>query len=142
MHFTVKISPKDLTGFHSVSIEGLDIYTQGKNRDDCIAMAKDAVEITLDISVDIVDTNKKGHFLLKGSNDNDSKVLTATMLKAARAKSGLSTRDVAARLGHKSANAYAKYEQAKSAPSVNKLGELMDAINPDRKMVIKFEKGA
>lgn len=39
------------------------------------------------------------------------------------------------RLGKRSKNAYARYEQGKAMPSVEKLDELLGAIAPDHRIV-------
>jgi transcriptional regulator with XRE-family HTH domain len=41
----------------------------------------------------------------------------------------------AERLGQRSRNAYARYEQGKSMPTVEKLEQLLSAIAPDQKIV-------
>ena len=50
--------------------------------------------------------------------------------------SGLSLAQVAERLGMKSRNTYARYEQGRSVPSVEKLNELLNAVCPQRDIVI------
>jgi len=44
---------------------------------------------------------------------------------------------VARRLGQKSPNAYARYEQGRSVPTVEKLNELMRAIDPGIEPILK-----
>jgi transcriptional regulator with XRE-family HTH domain len=43
---------------------------------------------------------------------------------------------VAARLGARSLNAYARYEQGRTTPSVQKLSELLSAVVPDWDFVL------
>ncbi len=45
--------------------------------------------------------------------------------------------EVARRLGQKSPNAYARYEQGKSLPTVEKLYKLMKAIDPSFEPILK-----
>jgi transcriptional regulator with XRE-family HTH domain len=53
-----------------------------------------------------------------------------------RQKAGLSLEEVAARLGSKSPNSYARYEQGRSVPSVEKFAELFSAVAPNKEFVI------
>ena len=53
-----------------------------------------------------------------------------------RQKAGLSLGEVAARLGSKSPNSYARYEQGRSVPSVEKFAQLFSAVAPNREFVI------
>ncbi|MBM3295557.1 MAG: helix-turn-helix transcriptional regulator [Candidatus Aminicenantes bacterium] len=59
---------------------------------------------------------------------DDDAVLAALLLRRARARAGLSLAEVASRLGAKSVNAYARYEQGRSVPSVAKLSRLYAAV--------------
>jgi hypothetical protein len=58
----------------------------------------------------------------------DEAALTALLLRRARVRSGLSLAEVAARLGAKSINGYARYEQGRSVPSLRKLSQLYAAV--------------
>lgn len=58
----------------------------------------------------------------------DDAKLAALLLRRARARSGLTLAQVAARLGAKSVNAYARYEQGRVVPTVNKLSRLYAAV--------------
>ncbi|MBN2207349.1 MAG: helix-turn-helix transcriptional regulator [Candidatus Aminicenantes bacterium] len=67
---------------------------------------------------------------------SDEAGLTALLLRRARIRSGLSLTEVAARLGQKSVNAYARYEQGRSVPSVRKLSQLYAAVGRTGDFVI------
>ena len=54
--------------------------------------------------------------------------MIAFLLKQARTKAGLTLAEAAARLGSKSPNSYARYEQGRSIPSVQKLFQLYAAV--------------
>jgi transcriptional regulator with XRE-family HTH domain len=62
--------------------------------------------------------------------------LTAFLLRRQRKNSGLSLYDVQKRLGAKSHNIYARYEQGRSIPSIVKLYELLSAVSPDRDFIL------
>ena len=66
----------------------------------------------------------------------DQAALTAFLLRRARQRAGLSLAQVAERLGARSINAYARYEQGRSVPTVQKLSELFAAVLPDRDLVL------
>ncbi len=59
---------------------------------------------------------------------SDIGALTAFMLRQRRATAGLTLAEVARRMGAKSRNAYARYEQGLAIPSVETLGALMSAV--------------
>ena len=75
-----------------------------------------------------------GEYFEVGSADPSA--LTALLLRRVRQRSGLSLGEVAKRLGSSSVNAYARYEQGRSTPSVQKLAELLGAVSPDRDLVL------
>ena len=63
--------------------------------------------------------------------------LIRLILKRQRVRSGLSLAAVAERMGSSSRNAYARYEQGLSVPSIDKLDQLLKAVSPDRDIVIR-----
>jgi len=115
-------------GFHwAVEVPILDVVTQGRSRRDAPEMIADAIESLV----------RRDGFVIKvfpGAGEEfeigatDEAALTALLLRRARARSGLSLAEVAARLGAKSINGYARYEQGRSIPSVRKLSQLYAAV--------------
>lgn len=67
---------------------------------------------------------------------DDTPTIIGLLLRRQRQKSDLSLAEVAQRLGAKSRNAYARYENGTSVPTVAKLDQLLRAIAPDRDLVI------
>lgn len=67
----------------------------------------------------------------------DSRSMISLLLRRQRQKSRLSLAQVAERLGAKSRNAYARYEQGVSVPTVDKLDELLRAVAPGRDLVVQ-----
>jgi len=113
-----------------VFVPAIDVYTQGRSKKDALAMIKEAVELLVDrkgFSVVIAPMPDK-KFVLKAENTTDDKYLVALMLKNQRARYGLSTNEVARRLGI-SKNAYAQYEQARALPSITKIEEFIHAMS-------------
>jgi hypothetical protein len=72
----------------------------------------------------------------------DTRPMISLLLRRQRQKSGLSLADVADRLGSRSRNAYARYEQGVTAPTVEKLAELLEAIAPDHEILVDLGRAA
>ena len=70
-----------------------------------------------------------------GSTDHN--YLISLLLKRKRELSSLSLSQAAKRLGASPRNAYARYEQGRSNPTIDKLNELLYAVCPDADFVIK-----
>lgn len=113
----------------------LDAMTQGHTRKDTFVMVKDLLETLANrpgFSV-TVHPGKHGDFELSSS---DPRCLISLFLRRQRERSGLSLSDAAERLGAKSRNAYARYEQGTSMPSLEKLAELYQAVAPGKDIVL------
>jgi nucleotide-binding universal stress UspA family protein len=118
-----------------------DAMTQGRTRGEALDMIADwfasiAGRPRLDVRVVNV-----------GSTDFeiaavDTRPMISLLLRRQRQKSGLSLAAVAERLGAKSRNAYARYEQGTTVPTVEKLAELLHAIAPDREILVDLGKAA
>lgn len=123
--------------FWLAEIPALDYLTQGRTRVEALKMAKDIV---------ITGVEKKGFDVLvvKGKNGaftlmcNDTNAILAHMLKRQRQKYGLTVREVSARLKSSSPNAFSVYERGKSAPTISKLEELVNAINSKSCLVLSI----
>jgi len=113
--------------YWAAEVSIIDVVTQGLSQGDAYAMIADAIEALVhrpgfSVSIHI---GSGGEFEIGASDDA---ALTALLLRRARARSGLSLAEVAARLGAKSINGYARYEQGRSVPSVKKLSQLYAAV--------------
>ena len=96
--------------------------------------------------VDMIETmiNKEGFkvTIYRGEKDcfevgsSEPKHMISLLLQRKREMSRLSLSQVSNRLGTKSRNAYARYEQGRSVPSVEKLNELLHAVCPETDIVI------
>ncbi len=69
-------------------------------------------------------------------SSNGPRILISLFLRRQRERSGLTLSDAAERLGAKSRNAYARYEQGTSMPSLEKLTELYQAVAPGSDIVL------
>lgn len=127
-------------GFWLAEIPILDTMTQGHTRKEALSMVEDLLETLADrpgFTVKI-HPGKHGDFEVSSS---DTRSLTSLLLRRQRQRSGLSLSDVARRLGARSRNAYARYERGTSVPTLEKLNELLQAVSPDRDLVLRQSVG-
>ena len=117
--------------FWLIEVPALDVMTQGRTQKDACQMLVDAIELLIDRpdSEMRVHVTKKGQQLFLSASDPDR--LIALMLRRQREKYGLTLEQVAQRLGSKSPNDFARYERGKARPTLAKLLELMQAIDPN-----------
>lgn len=114
----------------------LDAMTQGRTRTEAFRMVADLVT-TMAGKTGFearVYPGRKDQFEL---GTPDAAALVAIMLRRQREKHGLSLSEVARRLGARSKTAYARYEQGRSAPTIEKLFELLAAVAPREDFVLK-----
>ena len=117
-------------------ISALDYLTQGSSKREALKMAKDIVETGVDrkgFKVKVTDASGD-RFTIQA---NDSGLLVAHMLRRLRQKSGLTVRDAAQNLGSTSPNAFGVYEQGRATPTLEKLEELLKAVNAKRSLILK-----
>ncbi len=122
--------------FWLAEIPLLDAMTQGRTRTEALTMIADWLETMVnrpDFKAE-VHPRGKSEFEISG---NDISAMTALLLRRRRESSGASLRDVAARLGVSSRNAYARYERGEVVPTVDKLDALLKATSPDSDFVIR-----
>jgi len=121
--------------FWLAEIPILDLMTQGQTK-------KEAYEMVADMLESLVGKDGFKIEVYKGKKDCfevgslESKHMVSLLLQRKREMSGLSLAQVACRLGMKSRNTYARYEQGYSVPSVEKLNELLHAVCPQADIVI------
>ena len=116
--------------YWAIEVPILGVVTQGHTKKEAYEMILDAIESLV---------NKKGFkaevFPGKGPyfevSSPDLAALTAFLLRRQRMKRGLTLMEVSKRLGAKSLNTYARYEQGKSIPTIEKFSQLLCALSPD-----------
>jgi DNA-binding XRE family transcriptional regulator len=114
----------------------LDALTQGRTRAGALRMLADLVETMADRGGLVVQVYPgDGDELEIGTSDVAA--LVAVMLRRQRERHGLSLAEVAHRLGARSKTAYARYEQGRSVPSVEKLFELLAAVAPRQDFLLR-----
>lgn len=136
MRLEGKIWKSSTSRYWLAEVRDLDLITEGTSRRDAAYMICDAIESLVNrpgFRVE-VETDRGGRCTVGSNNDA---VLVALMLRALRAREGLSIREVARRLGAKSPNAYAQYETGRVAPSIDTLSRLLAALNPDYQPILR-----
>jgi len=115
--------------YWAIEVPILSVVTQGRTKKEAYEMIGDAIESLVHkegFKVEIFPG--RGHYFEVGSPDLAT--LTAFLLRRQRMKRGLSLMEVSKRLGAKSHNAYARYEQGKSIPTIEKFSQLLSALSP------------
>src|SRR5262245_41721191 len=103
------------------------VYTQGRSRRNAAAMLADAFESLINrpgFKVTVLDDDDGEQVFITA---NEPAALAAYVLKYQREVHGLSLAQVAKVLGASSRNAYARYEQGESVPTLDKFTELLHA---------------
>ncbi len=119
-----------------IEVPILDVATQGRSKKDAYFMIADAIECLVnrpDFKIS-AHPGKGEYFEISASDDS---ILTAFLLQRERQRSGLSLKEVAQRLGAKSINAYARYEQGRATPTIQKLSQLLAAVTSHGDFVIQ-----
>jgi DNA-binding transcriptional regulator YiaG len=125
--------------FWLAEIPILDLMTQGRTKKEAYEMVADMIESLI---------NKKNFKIIVYKKSKDAfevgtlepKHMIGLLLQRKRELSGLSLAQVANILGVSSRNAYARYEQGRSVPTVEKLDELLHAVCPHYDIVIEESK--
>lgn len=121
--------------YWAVEVPILDVVSQGRTKKDALVMIAEAVESLANspgFKLDVFPGTRD--YFEVGSKDQAT--LTALLLRRARQREGLTLAQVAQRLGATSINAYARYEQGRSIPTVDKLSQLFSAVTSDRDLVV------
>jgi len=121
-------------GFWLVEIPAFDAVTQGRTKREALAMAGDLIETMADTKGFQVKVYRGSKEIFEvGANRID--IFVALLLRRQRERHGLTLAEAAERLGQRSRNAYARYEQGRAMPTVEKLEQLLKAIAPDQEIV-------
>jgi hypothetical protein len=118
-----------------------DAMTQGRTRKEALEMIADWFATIVDRKGFSVEVHPTASEEFEVGSD-DPRTMISLLLQRQRQRSGLSLAQVARRMGAKSRNAYARYEQGVSVPTIEKLDELLRAIAPDRDIVVQQSHAA
>lgn len=127
--------------YWAIEVPILGVVTQGHTKKEAYEMIADAIESLVnkeEFKVEVFP--QKGDYFEIGSSDLAA--LSAFLLRRQRMKRGLTLAEVAKRLGAKSHNTYARYEQGKSIPTIEKLSQLLSALSPDIDFVLMEGRGS
>lgn len=122
--------------FWLVEIPILDVMTQGRTKKEALEMTKDLIRTMADdesLAVDIY-CGKGDVFEISSVN---TQALISLLLQRKRELSGLSLAEVAEKMGSSSRNSYARYEQGRTMPTVEKLNELLRIVSSGRDFVLQ-----
>lgn len=138
MRIEGKIFKNAETGnYYAVEVPALGIHTQGKSKKEAYEMAKDAIETVIDVEgfQVSIQPQKDGSFAVSAS---DMKPLISKILKQKRSEWNLTAKEVADKMGEKSITGYLRYEQGKVLPTIEKLSDIMTAIDPSLEPILKI----
>lgn len=121
--------------FWAIEVPVLEVVTQGHTRKEAFEMIADAIETLVNKPGFRVRVYKRRDEYFE-IDANDQAVLIAFLLKRQRVKNGVTLAEVATRMGAKSHNSYARYEQGLSVPTVEKFAALLAAVSPDKDFVL------
>ncbi len=122
--------------FWLAEIPILDLMTQGHTKKEAYEMVSDMLESLANKENFKVQVYKKSKDSFEVGS-LEPRHMISLLLQRKRELSGLSLSQVANRLGVSSRNTYARYEQGRSVPSVEKLDELLHAVCPHTDFVIE-----
>lgn len=121
--------------YWAIEVSILSVVTQGRTKKEAYEMIADAIESLVNkkgFKVEVF-PGKSQYFEISSP---DLAALTAFLLRRQRMKQGLTLVEVAKRLGVKSHNTYARYEQGKSIPTIERLSQLLSAVSPENDFVL------
>lgn len=113
----------------------LDAMTQGRSREEAFEMVVDMLRTLVDDARFEVSVTARGEGAFEVVSP-DVRTMTCLLLRRARQRGGRTLSEIAKVLGARSRNAYARYEQGVSVPSIEKLCELWRAACPDSDLVL------
>jgi|SRR5882672_3293975 len=119
-----------------VDVPIFDATTQGRSRKDALEMIADWFHSMVNRKGFAVRVHQAAGDEIEVASD-DTRAMISLLLQRQRQKSGLSLAQVSERLGARSRNAYARYEQGTTAPTVEKLDELLRAVAPNRDILVR-----
>ena len=121
--------------YWAIEVPILNIVTQGKSKKDAYEMIVNSIESLVnkkDFKIELYPV-KDSYFEI---GSKDVATLTAFLLRRQRMKHGLTLVEVSKRLGTKSHNTYARYEQGRSVPTIDKFSLLLSALSEDNDFVV------
>ncbi len=121
--------------FWLAEVPVLGVMTQGRSRSHAHEMIRDAIETLLfDQRPGIrVHPGEGNRFEISSESTG---AMIALALCNNRSRGELSLSEMSRRLGRSSRNAFARYENGETVPTITKLEELFRAVDPKRELVL------
>ena len=126
--------------YWAVEVPMLGVVTQGRTRKEALEMIADAIETLANTRAFRVEVFPGGGGYFEVGSRHVA-VLTALLLRRLRVKQGLTLSDVARRLGARSLNSYARYEQGRTVPSIERLDQLLAVVSGGVELVLAQSQG-
>lgn len=131
-----------------VSVPLLGVVTQGYTREEALKMVRGAIrdyfhyffgkERSKGVRISVIDAGKS----TIGVTCSDLSLLLSLILIKQREQSGTSIRQVVQRMGGSSPNAYKQYEYGTKKMSTEKFDELIHAVNPSLRLIVRAQTAA
>ncbi|MCL4513318.1 MAG: helix-turn-helix transcriptional regulator [Candidatus Eremiobacteraeota bacterium] len=136
MRFEGRVWKDKRSKYWLIEVPLLDVMTQAASKKNAYRMITDAIEALIGRKGFKANVRPcSGSRFTIGANQEGT--LFAMMLKRQREAHNLTLLEMAHRLDSKSPNAYARYEQGRSIPTIEKLNQLMKAIDPNLEPTFK-----
>jgi predicted RNase H-like HicB family nuclease/DNA-binding XRE family transcriptional regulator len=122
--------------FWIIEVPLLAVTSQGETKKDAYEMIADAIESLVNVEgfrIDIYPA--RGDYFEIGSSDIT--VLVSFLLRRRRMIHGFTLKEVAGRLGVRSHNTYARYEQGRAVPTIETFDRLLTALSDEEDFVLE-----
>lgn len=124
--------------FWSAHVDIIGAFTHGNSRAEAFEVLAELIESMVErpgfkVTIRGYPNGGDGAVVIEA---NEPALLAAQVLKHQRELSGLSLAQVARKLGARSRNGYARYEQGESVPTIDKLTELLSVVAPSVDLVL------
>jgi len=127
--------------FWLIEVPALDVITQGTTKEEAFEMIADAIESLVNMKGFSVHVKRTGQHEFIVSAE-PAAPLIALMFKRQRAKKGLTVEDMRRRLAARSRNEYYQYEQGKSTPGIDKILQILKALEIEDALIFNIERTA
>lgn len=117
-------------------IPSLNYMDQGRSKAELLKMLKSGIELLMAETPFkcLIEDLGDGEFILASDN---VKVMSCFILKRLRESQGLSIREVASRLGHKSHTEFARHESGQTAMTLETFNKYIEALS-DKELIIQI----
>lgn len=129
--------------FWLVEVPAVEVMTQGHSREEALKMIADAIEGLVDCY--FPDESKEFRVTVQeykrgiiGVSTSNNSLMLAFSLKRQREASKSTVREVSARLGSNSPNAYARYEKGRIRIPLEQYERLLQAVNPHQNFHLRI----